>query len=438
VTSEPLERLFALEQFGIKLGLENIRRLLTALGNPHERFVAVHIAGTNGKGSVSAMVERALRHAGHRTGLYTSPHLARIEERIAIDGRPIDEGSFRDLTAEVLALIDRLREQQSLATIPTFFEVTTAIAFEAFRRAGVQVGVIEVGLGGRFDATNVVSPVVTAITSIALDHQKHLGHSLASIAFEKAGILKPGVPAVVGDVQAEARSVIDHVAAAQGAPVVEGDRRFVGHMSLRDGRATISVRTPQAAYPDVTLALAGRHQVANALVAIRTLEMLNQTGVRVGSADVVVGLTDVSWPARLEWLRLGNDRHLLIDAAHNGAGAQALADYLHDSGEAPLPMVLAVMRDKDVDAIVSALAPVASRFIATAVETARALPADALAIRVGRMAPQLEVAGIERSEQAVTAALATARKAAAAGSIFFVGPLRAQLLAAGALSLRSG
>jgi dihydrofolate synthase/folylpolyglutamate synthase len=209
-------------------------------------------------------------------------------------------------------------------------------------------------------------------------------------------------------------------------------------MSLRDGRATISVRTPQAAYPDVTLALAGRHQVANALVAIRTLEMLNQTGVRVGSADVVAGLTDVSWPARLEWLRLGNDRHLLIDAAHNGAGAQALADYLHDSGEAPLPMVLAVMRDKDVDAIVSALAPVASRFIATAVETARALPADALAIRVGRMAPQLEVAGIERSEQAVTAALATARKAAAAGSIFFVGPLRAQLLAAGALSLRSG
>lgn len=431
----PIQRLFALEQFGIKLGLDNIRRLLSAFGNPHERFDAVHIAGTNGKGSASAMVERAARHAGHRTGLYTSPHLARIEERIAINGEPITEERFRDVTIDALALMDRLRREGSLATTPTFFEVTTAIAFEAFRRLGVQVGVIEVGLGGRFDATNVVTPRVAAITSIALDHEKHLGNSLAGIAFEKAGILKRGVPAVVGAVHPEARSVIEDVAKHEGVPLVDADWRLLDHVAVRKGRATITVTTPRACYRDITLALAGRHQVANALVAIRTLETLDAVGARLDTDDIVAGLTDVVWPARLEWLRLNPQRALLIDAAHNVAGAHALAQYLTDSGVAPLPIVLAVMKDKDVGGIVAALARVASSFIATSVPTLRALAAAALTGHMRRVAPNLRVDTIDDVDQAVEAAFSTSHKAAAAGSIFFVGPLRARLLAAGALSL---
>jgi dihydrofolate synthase/folylpolyglutamate synthase len=431
----PIDRLFAFEQFGIKLGLDNIRRLVTALGNPHESFAAVHVAGTNGKGSVSAMVERAVRHAGYRTGLYTSPHLARIEERIAINGGAVAKDPFRDVVVEVLAVIDRLRADGTLETTPTFFEVTTAIAFEAFRRAEVEVGVIEVGLGGRFDATNVVMPKVAAITSIALDHQKHLGHSLASIAFEKAGILKRGVPAVVGDVHPEARSVIEDVARREGATIVAADSRLIDAMSVRAGRATITIVTPERRYRDVTLALNGRHQVANALVAIRTLETLDAAGVRLETADIVAGLTDVVWPARLEWLALGDERELLIDAAHNAAGAQALAQYLADSGVAPLPIALAVMHDKDVDGIVSVLAPYASCFIATSVPTTRALAADTLAAHIRRVAPALEVSTVEGADGAVQVALSSSGRAAAAGSIFFVGPLRARLLAAGALSL---
>ena len=213
----PRERLFALEQFGIKLGLGNITALVEALNRPDRAFPIVHIAGTNGKGSVTAMVERGLRAAGHRTGRYTSPHLAQIEERVAIDGEPVDSETFNRVTSEVLEVVDRLRASGTLEQLPTFFEATTAMAFEVFRQRHVTAGVIEVGLGGRYDATNVVTPAVTAITSIAFDHERHLGSSLESIAFEKAGIIKAGVPVVVGPMAAEPRRVIDDVARAAGA-----------------------------------------------------------------------------------------------------------------------------------------------------------------------------------------------------------------------------
>lgn len=433
---DPVERLFALEQFGIKLGLDNIRRLVSALGNPHDSFIAVHVAGTNGKGSVSAMVERAVRQGGYRTGRYTSPHLARIEERIAVDGEAISAGQLRDVTADVLAAVDGLRADGTLETTPTFFEVTTAVAFEAFRRAGVQVAVVEVGLGGRFDATNVLTPKVTAITSIAFDHEQHLGHTLASIAFEKAGILKRGVPAVIGAVQEEARNVIENVANRSGARLVDADLRFVDSLSMREGRATISVTTPRTRYEHVMLALNGRHQVANAVVAIRVLEQLDLAGVSLDAAAIVTGISNATWPARLEWLRLGPGA-LLIDAAHNVAGASALADYLQECGVAPLPMVLAVMKDKDVDGIIAAVAPAAARFVATTVPTtARALSAATLASHIARVAPSARVETIDDPDHAVAAALAGWPRAAVAGSIFFVGPLRARLLAAGALSLQ--
>jgi dihydrofolate synthase/folylpolyglutamate synthase len=432
----PLNRLFALEQFGIKLGLDNIRTLVTALDSPERSFPSVHIAGTNGKGSVSAMVERGLRAAGYHTGRYTSPHLDRIEERVAINGDPIDTETFASVADDVLGLVDRLRRDRQLETTPTFFEVTTAMAFEIFRRHRVDVAVIEVGLGGRFDATNVITPAVAAITSIALDHQRHLGNSLASIAREKAGILKRGVRCAIGEMPREARQVIEEVANAKGASLALADRSFVSRASLADGRATVSIDTPVRSYRGVTLGLNGSHQIANAAVAVRLLELLAESGITVPPDAVVAGLRDVTWPARLEWLEVGADKRVLIDAAHNPAGAHALAEYLDASGRAPLPVVLAVMKDKDVEGIVRALLPVASRFVVTAADTPRALPADELAARIRHIDRTRDVDVVNDGKAAVAQALQHASATVVAGSIFLVGPLRARLIAAGAVSLR--
>ena len=411
----PRERLFALEQFGIKLGLGNITALVEALNRPDRAFPIVHIAGTNGKGSVTAMVERGLRAAGHRTGRYTSPHLARIEERVAIDGEPVDSETFNRATSEVLEVVDRLRASGTLEQLPTFFEVTTALAFEVFRQRHVTAGVIEVGLGGRYDATNVVMPAVTAITSIAFDHERHLGSSLESIAFEKAGIVKAGVPVVVGPMAAEPRRVIDDVARAAGAPVIEARERPGGTA--------------------VTLALQGAHQRANAAVAAEVLRQCGNSGLAVTNDHVVTALSDVEWPARLEWLRLPSRRDVLIDAAHNPAGAEALAAYV-TSTMAPAPLVLSVMKDKNLDALVHALSPAVSAFVATQASTPRALPADLLASRLRELFPNMPISEQEDPEAALDLALADSPRAIAAGSIFLVGPLRERLLARGARSVR--
>jgi dihydrofolate synthase/folylpolyglutamate synthase len=432
---DPIARLFALEQFGIKLGLDNIRALVAALDHPERSFATIHIAGTNGKGSVSAMVERGLRAAGHRTGRYTSPHLDRIEERVAIDGEPVASRIFHAVASHVLSVIDRLHGPGTLATTPTFFEVTTAMAFEIFRRAKVKVAVIEVGLGGRFDATNVITPAVAAITSIAFDHERHLGNTLASIAHEKAGILKPGVPTVIGELPEEAQRAIEEAAKQQRTPLVFADSSLVTAVEFERGRAIASVTTPIRSYPRLRLALNGAHQVANAVVAIRVLELLDKTGIHVGGRDIATGVTGAVWPARLEWLRLQEGSRLLVDAAHNPAGAAALADYLHASHQAPLPIVLAVMKDKDVESIIRALRPVASLFVATAAASPRALPARELAEIIRRVDPGKSVEHVNDSAGAVRLALTTASSAVAAGSIFLVGPLRSQLLADGAVSL---
>lgn len=430
------ERLFALEQFGIKLGLDTIALLLDALDRPDRAWPAVHIAGTNGKGSVAAMVERGLRAAGHRTGRYTSPHLDRLEERVAIDGEPIAATRFDEAAADVLALVDRLQAQGDLAVVPTFFEVTTAIAFEIFRRERVTAAVVEVGLGGRFDATNAILPVVSAITSIALDHERHLGSTLAAIAFEKAGIIKPHVPVVVGRLDAEPAAVIAARAHALQAPMVEAAATAIDVARVDRGRVTLSLRTPFAAYDAVTLGLNGRHQIDNALVAVRTLEACGERGLAVGADAIASGLRDVIWPARLEWLSLPGGPTVLIDAAHNPAGARALARYLADAAAAPLPLVLAIMQDKDIDGIVAELAPIASTIVATAVASRRALPARDLAERIHRVHPSLSVTVEPDPDQALGAALRSRGSAAAAGSIFLVGPLRARLLARGAMPTR--
>jgi dihydrofolate synthase/folylpolyglutamate synthase len=416
-----LDRLFALEQFGIKLGLDNIRTLLAALHHPERAWRSIHIAGTNGKGSVAAMVERGLRAAGLRTGRYTSPHLERIEERVALDGTPVDRARFEGVTAHVLDVVDDLTRSGALTVSPTFFEVSTAVAFEIFRHANVEVAIVEVGLGGRFDATNVLTPTITAITSIALDHERHLGHTLSQIAFEKAGIAKPGVPLVLGRLPNEAAARIMKVAAEVGAPVV-------------DAHATTTDRK----YPPLRLALAGRHQLENAAVAVAILERWSMSVQHIPTEAIVTGLTECEWPARLEWLRLPGGE-LLIDAAHNPAGAAALASYLKDTGSKKLPIVFAAMADKDLNGMIEALSPVASNFIATTVPHARARSADAMAAEIRKYARGVPVEAIDSPDAAVVRALDIARRslggggrAVAAGSIYLIGPLRARLIAAGA------
>lgn len=428
----PVDRLFALERFGIKLGLDNIRTLVAALGHPEQAYRSIHIAGTNGKGSVAAMVERGLRVTGLRTGRYTSPHLDRIEERVALDGAPIDEATFAAATAEVLEAADRCQRTGTLEVPPTFFEVCTAIAFEIFRRARVDVAVVEVGLGGRFDATNVLEPDVTAITSIAFDHERHLGHTLEAIAFEKAGIAKPGVPLVVGAVPDEAAAVIEKVAAERGAPLVAAHAGVQVDARVEGGCVTLALETPSRAYPPTRLALLGRHQAGNAVVAVRVLEAWSERVAPVPAEAIVAALSDCKWHARLEWLRLPQGGALLIDAAHNPAGAQALADYLRDAGVAPLPIVLAVMQDKDLRGIVGALAPVASAFWATTVPHSRARSAETLAAEAAALAPSVAVHVDPSPDEAVRRALAATPRVVVAGSIFLVGPLRARLIAAGA------
>ena len=413
----PLERLFALEQFGIKLGLDNIRAILAALGHPERAWRSVHIAGTNGKGSVTAMVERGLRAAGLKTGRYTSPHLDVIEERVAINGEAVDRQTFAATTAVVFAAVDEATRTGALTVVPTFFEVSTAVAFEIFRQAQVDVAIVEVGLGGRFDATNVLTPEVTAITSIALDHERHLGTTLSQIAFEKAGIAKLDTPLVIGRLPGEAARRIATVAAAVSAPLIEAH-----------GTTTDRV------YPPLKLALPGRHQLENAAVAVAVLETWSARVSFVPTSAIVAGLTDCRWPARLEWLRLVDGGELLIDAAHNPAGAAALATYLQDTDLAPIPMVLAVMEDKDLAGMVQSLLPVASALVATTVPHARARTAESLAEALRVLAPKLPIEVEREPEAAVARALARSQRAVAAGSIYLIGPLRARLIAGGARS----
>jgi dihydrofolate synthase/folylpolyglutamate synthase len=428
-----LDRLTSLETFGIKLGLENISLLCEALGHPERSFTTLHVAGTNGKGSVTAMTHAALGAAGLRTARYTSPHLADITERFVIGDHAVGLDTFNAVAHEVLDLADRLVASGTLRVLPTFFEATTAIAFELFRRAAVEVAVIEVGLGGRFDATNVITPVAGAITTIGFDHQQHLGSTLGEIAFEKAGIIKPGMPVVTGALPPEAMEVVRRVARERGASLLESasDTRVTG--DAIDGAARVTIETPNTRYGPLTLALRGDHQIGNAVVATRLLEAAAASGVPVTAAHIEHGLSRAHWPARLEYLQLDERRRVLLDSAHNAEGAGALAAHLRRWHPEGLPLVVGIMRDKDVHDILAPLLPLMSHVVATSAPTPRALPAEELAGRVRAAAerlglPRLTVEVDDDPLHAVDRALESADLVCVAGSIFLVGPLRERLL----------
>jgi dihydrofolate synthase / folylpolyglutamate synthase len=402
-SASAFDYLFGLEQFGIKFGLENITALLAHLGHPERAFRTLHVGGTNGKGSVTAMADAALRSAGHRSARYTSPHLVRLNERFAIDGLAVEDRILVDAIEDVRAAVVRLRAAGTLVAEPTFFEVTTAVAFELFRRAGVEVAVIEVGLGGRLDATNVLTPVAAAITSIGFDHEQYLGTTLRQIAIEKAGIIKPGVPVVVGALPAEAMDAIQQVARERSATVIAGGARTLSR------------------YADVPLALRGAHQRGNAAVAAALLEVADARGIAVSSQAVREGLAHVSWPGRLELRRFADGREALLDAAHNPDGAAALAAYLREIWPEHPPLVFAAMRDKDVRGMFRAVLPAVGALVLTQASNPRSADPALLAQQAREVAPALPIQIAASRTAALDAAWQRSRRIVVAGSIFLLG-----------------
>ena len=413
MTTDALTYLYSLERLGMKFGLEKISRLCAALDHPERAFRSIVIAGTNGKGSVTAMVHQALVAAGHRAARYTSPHLERLEERYVIGDREVDTAELDAAAGIVRDAIARLERTGALDAPPTFFETATAIAFELFRRAGVDIAVLEVGLGGRLDATNVVTPVAVAITSIDFDHEAQLGHTLESIAYEKAGVIKPGMPVVCGRLPREAESVIRHVCAEQSARfIAAGDDGALDH--LAGGNA---------------VRLRGAHQRLNARVAVRLLRELDALGLRVDDLAIRSGLSDVQWPGRLELFRR-NGAEILLDAAHNPAGARALAAYLRETGWTGCALVFGAMHDKDIGPMLAELAGVCGALICTTAPSPRAQDAEALA-EVARALPGTSwtVTAVAQPAAALAHAMQSYPRITIAGSIFLIGPLRGILRA---------
>lgn len=381
-----------------KLGLERIRAVLEALGNPQRAYRVVHVAGTNGKGSTCAMIEAGLRSAGVRTGLFTSPHLIEPTERIQIDGIPVTPGEFQ----RAFNVVHEIAEKLELDCHPTYFETVTAMGFWLFRERRVETAVVEVGLGGRLDATNVVEPAVTVITPIDFDHEIYLGHTLEAIAGEKAGILKPGVPAVFAGQRPEAAAVLERRAAELGIAVKRAE-----DFPVRD----LEIDARGARFSGLRVPLAGEHQIDNAIAAALSLESLGVSPQ---------GIAEARWPGRLEHVSPNPD--IILDGAHNPAGARALARYL----ERFYPhrkrwLIYGAMRDKAIEEIAGILFPLANELIFTAPDYSRALRPEALQ----------EIAGRGRTAASIEAALKLAAAAAPddvvviTGSLFLVGEARA-------------
>ena len=382
-----------------KLGLDRIRLVLAALGNPQDSFRSIHVAGTNGKGSTCSMIEAGLRTAGIRTGLFTSPHLIEPTERIAVDGMPVTPRQFE----RAFDVVHKIADELDLDSHPTYFETVTAMGFWLFREMRVETAVVEVGLGGRLDATNILNPALTVITPIDFDHESYLGGTIEAIATEKAGILKPRVPAIFASQRPEAQAVLDRRAGELQIPV-----RRTREFEVRD----LHVTARGSEFSGLKCPLAGEHQIENAIAAALALQSLGVSPK---------GVEHAIWPGRLEQISPNPD--IILDGAHNPAGARALARYLERfyAGR-KIWMIYGAMRDKAVDEIAGVLFPVASELVLTAPNNARALRPEALRELAGRgriasdVAAAIELVRAEISEEDVVIIT---------GSLFLVGEARA-------------
>ena len=420
---ETLTYLFGLQKFGIKFGLTNISHLLQLLGNPHERLKAIHIAGTNGKGSTAATLASIMQKAGYRVGLYTSPHLVYFTERIRINGREIDESKVVELTERIKFTVQSSELREELSKI-TFFEFTTAMAILYFMEEGVDIAVMETGMGGRLDATNVINPLVSIITNISIEHKEFLGDTIEAVAYEKGGIIKEGIPLITGVEQPSAFQVIEKICGEKGAPLYRLWRDF---SFLKKGANRLSYNGIDEGFDDLTLNLAGSHQFSNASMAIASVELLRENGFTISNEAIYGGLADVAWPGRLE--TVSQNPKIILDGAHNPAGAEALAKVIADELEFDrLFLILGIMADKDIEGIISPLASLADEVILSRPEYERASPASALL----PMAKKYN--NNSTAFEALKEAIAYARSRAAvddliiiSGSLFTVGEARALL-----------
>jgi dihydrofolate synthase / folylpolyglutamate synthase len=348
-----------------KLGLERISAVLAALGNPHKAYRVVHVAGTNGKGSVCAMIDAGLRAAGIRTGLFTSPHLIEPTERIQIDGIPVTPSQF----SKAFDVVHQAAESLELDAHPSYFETVTAMAFWLFREMGVETAVVEVGLGGRLDSTNVVEPALTVITPVDMDHEMYLGNTIQAIATEKAGILKPGVPAVFAKHRADAEAVLIARSRELGIEVHRAAEAEIHDLNLEDRGSSFSLSIGTVECP-----LAGAHQVDNAVTAALAL---NALGV------LPKGIAEARWPGRLEHISPNPD--VILDGAHNPAGARALANYIQEFyPHRKRWMIFGAMQDKRVEEIAATLFPLADELVFTAPSNPRTMAPEALQALAGR------------------------------------------------------
>jgi dihydrofolate synthase/folylpolyglutamate synthase len=390
IYDEAVAWLYASQLHGIKLGLENIQRLAAALGvhtEGPEAPAIFHVAGTNGKGSVCAMLDACCRAAGLRSGLFTSPHLVTFRERIRLDGEMIPE---KDVAAGLTEIRGLTAGWDHAAT---FFEITTALALAWFQRRGAQVVVLETGMGGRLDATNLVRPSVSILTPIALDHQQWLGDTLPQIALEKAGIVKPGVAAVSAPQADEVRCVFTQVAMERNAPL-----EFVA-----------------APLEGFEIGLAGEHQAWNAALVLRALSL---SGFEVPEAAIRSGLREVKWPGRFQSIT----ERFVLDGAHNPAAAERLAaTWKAAYGEKRANLIVGILRDKDVQGICEALLPIAGRILAVPVQSPRSATPQEICKAIGRLAPRQECIAVRDLPGAIRIASSMERRTLITGSLFLVG-----------------
>lgn len=374
---ETLDWLFSLENMGIKLGLDRMRDLMAALGNPERSFRSVHVAGTNGKGSVCAMLASIFRESGLVTGLYTSPHLVDYEERMQVQGVMITREEVASLAGEIRQVLDSPNFPKGRRL--TFFEITTAIAFLHFKRKGVQMAVVEVGMGGRLDATNIIDPDCTIITRISLEHTQYLGDTVAKIAFEKAGIIKESVTVITAETEESALRVIDGVARDRGSPLLVAGREIDFKVTAKGwdgievwlGSIDETVKVP----------LAGAFQASNAAMACECALEVAAKGVRVKQKDIAAGLSKVVWPGRVEIV--SEDPKMVFDVSHTPDGAKVVADELKELHNGKWVLVLGVLNDKDLDGICKIFGGISSKAIATSPKTKRAFPAETVERSLG-------------------------------------------------------
>lgn len=386
------------------VGLRRTGWLLAALGHPERRYPALHVAGTKGKGSTAAALAAIQQAAGRRVGLYTSPHLHTFRERVQLDGVPIAEDDFAALVSELAPLNARLAQERPEWGEATAFEVATVLALLAFARWEVSVAVVEVGLGGRLDATNVLLPEVAAITAISLDHTRILGDTLAQIAAEKGGIIKPGRPVVSSPQRPEAAATLERIAAERGSPIFFGGRDW----RVAGSPHSFDLSGPWGRYEGLTLSLRGNHQLENAATAVAACWALGERGLPTSEAAVRAGLAGVAWPGRFEIIH--QQPTVVADGAHNVDSAERLAEALRAELEgAPLTLILAIAADKDVEGMVRVLAPLAHTVIATASHNPRAAAP-------GRIAAAARAAGLPGQRVVEAPVVAGALRLALAGA----------------------